>query len=415
MKNYDELRKLAEAAIDETHVPYWFTVEALEKNQGLCATDAEFVVVVSPSKVIELLDAIQELQADRDEWKDSTIAANQNAASEESRRRVMQLERDEYQQAADDMAAGHKVERDGLLQHNNQLVAVVKSHKLEIDELRAKLAALEGQEPVAYGCRSSDGVIRDCVGPDGVMSYETSYNIPLYLAAGAAPPAQPDHLGDANKMVAQPSQYGSQELQDLILAKLTIDDELPEISGDHVFWSLENPKTQDILDLANHHACDAQAMLLAKLAGHEPVALPMDTAPTNGTMVRLLVDFEDNSLEDTDIPVWTVGACYASDSEGDIWQFAGWNWSHDCFTEGHGNPIGWLPMIAAQPAQDVNAELVYGFNRDDLAAVADGLEADYESAVDVGDASVESSTAYAARFIRSALANAKVEPQGDQQ
>lgn len=73
----------------------------------------------------------------------------------------------------------------------------------------------------------------------------------------------------------------------------------------------------------------------------------MDTAPTDGTMIRLLVDFEGNSLEDTDQPVWTIGACYASDSEGDVWQFAGWNWSHDRFTEGHGKPIGWLPMLDA--------------------------------------------------------------------
>lgn len=79
----------------------------------------------------------------------------------------------------------------------------------------------------------------------------------------------------------------------------------------------------------------------------EREALPMDTAPTDGTMIRLLVDFEGNSLEDTDQPVWTIGACYASDSEGDVWQFAGWNWSHDHFTEGHGKPIGWLPMLDA--------------------------------------------------------------------
>lgn len=79
----------------------------------------------------------------------------------------------------------------------------------------------------------------------------------------------------------------------------------------------------------------------------EREALPMDTAPTDGTMIRLLVDFEGNSLEDTDQPVWTIGACYASDSEGDVWQFAGWNWSHDRFTEGHGKPIGWLPMLDA--------------------------------------------------------------------
>jgi chromosome segregation ATPase len=43
----------------------------------------------------KLCAEIELLTADRDEWKDSTISANQNAASEEARRRVMQMERDE--------------------------------------------------------------------------------------------------------------------------------------------------------------------------------------------------------------------------------------------------------------------------------------------------------------------------------
>ncbi len=73
----------------------------------------------------------------------------------------------------------------------------------------------------------------------------------------------------------------------------------------------------------------------------------METAPIDGTMVRLLVEFESGALEDTDQPVWTVGACHAADSTGYVWQFAGWNWTHDCFTEGSGTPIGWLPMIEA--------------------------------------------------------------------
>lgn len=93
-------------------------------------------------------------------------------------------------------------------------------------------------------------------------------------------------------------------------------------------------------------ACYAAA--LSQTAGVvEP--LPMDTAPRDCTMVRLLVNFTDHATEDTAGPAWTIGA-YPSDDESGGWQFAGWCWTHDHFTEGEGTPIGWLPMLAAAPA-----------------------------------------------------------------
>lgn len=80
------------------------------------------------------------------------------------------------------------------------------------------------------------------------------------------------------------------------------------------------------------------------------IALPMETAPRDGTMVRLLVQFDDHATEDTEGPAWTIGACYddnVGEGEGFGWQFAGWCWSHDHFTEGKGVPVGWLPMLGA--------------------------------------------------------------------
>jgi hypothetical protein len=74
---------------------------------------------------------------------------------------------------------------------------------------------------------------------------------------------------------------------------------------------------------------------------------PMDTAPRDGTMLRLLVQFEDHATEDTTEPAPTIGA-YSEGAE--CWQFAGWCWSHDHFTEGKGEPVGWLPMLADVPA-----------------------------------------------------------------
>lgn len=82
----------------------------------------------------------------------------------------------------------------------------------------------------------------------------------------------------------------------------------------------------------------------------EVIALPMDTAPRDGTMVRLLVEFAEHATEDCVGPAWTIGA-NNDDNVGDDervgWQFAGWCWTHDHFTEGRGTPVGWLPMTTA--------------------------------------------------------------------
>lgn len=77
---------------------------------------------------------------------------------------------------------------------------------------------------------------------------------------------------------------------------------------------------------------------------------PMKTAPKDGTIVRLLVDYsgEDacHPLEDATI-THTIGGCTDANTglrEG--FKFAGWSWEQDCFCEGRGKPIGWLPFDA---------------------------------------------------------------------
>lgn len=83
---------------------------------------------------------------------------------------------------------------------------------------------------------------------------------------------------------------------------------------------------------------------------------PMATAPHDGTMVRLLVQFKENATEDTSEPTWTIGACNddnVGEDERIGWQFAGWCWTHDHFTEGKGTPVGWLPMIDSAQAVDL--------------------------------------------------------------
>ncbi|HFK2947307.1 TPA: hypothetical protein ACGY8F_002265 [Stenotrophomonas maltophilia] len=77
---------------------------------------------------------------------------------------------------------------------------------------------------------------------------------------------------------------------------------------------------------------------------------PMNTAPRDGTMVRLLVLFDDHATEDKNGPAWTIGANTFQANGENLWQFAGWCWTHDHFTEGKGTPVGWLPLTGAAQA-----------------------------------------------------------------
>lgn len=77
---------------------------------------------------------------------------------------------------------------------------------------------------------------------------------------------------------------------------------------------------------------------------HDPCWRDMASAPTDGTMVRLLVEFEEHSTEDAD-QAPTIGANNFDNDGENVWRFAGWCWSHDHFTEGKGTPVGWLPML----------------------------------------------------------------------
>lgn len=74
---------------------------------------------------------------------------------------------------------------------------------------------------------------------------------------------------------------------------------------------------------------------------------PIETAPTDGSLLILLVDYSgedaDNALSD-EILSSTVGS-NNFDNDGEYkWNFAGWCWSNDYFTEGHGVPTHWMPM-----------------------------------------------------------------------
>lgn len=83
-------------------------------------------------------------------------------------------------------------------------------------------------------------------------------------------------------------------------------------------------------------------------------ARPMEAAPRDGRILRLLVDYsgEDarHPLDDAS-EAWTIGSNSFDNDGVDEWQFAGWCWSHDHFTEGRGRVIGWLPFHGDEAPQ----------------------------------------------------------------
>ncbi|WP_458068694.1 hypothetical protein [Rhodanobacter sp. BL-MT-08] len=75
------------------------------------------------------------------------------------------------------------------------------------------------------------------------------------------------------------------------------------------------------------------------------LARPIESAPRDGRMLQLLVQFDEHATDDTLGPAWTIGSNSFDENGEDNWQFAGWCWDHDHFTEGKGTPVGWAPMI----------------------------------------------------------------------
>ena len=101
---------------------------------------------------------------------------------------------------------------------------------------------------------------------------------------------------------------------------------------------------------------------------HENMALakPLDTAPKDHTMIWLLVDYSDegrNPLED-EILGWTIGFNGEEHTGISQWQFTGWNWQQDCFTEGFGKVVGWYPLTRPNTIPiPTDADLLAGYGK----------------------------------------------------
>lgn len=107
----------------------------------------------------------------------------------------------------------------------------------------------------------------------------------------------------------------------------------------HELMRIKNRRRHD------ESAITAMQRQLEEALPAEPLKwLAIETAPKDGTLVRLLVEFTDHQIEDTNQPHETIGFNSLENTGFDVWDLAGWNWEMDCFCAGSGKPIGWLPM-----------------------------------------------------------------------
>ncbi|WP_109513569.1 hypothetical protein [Pseudomonas ovata] len=128
---------------------------------------------------------------------------------------------------------------------------------------------------------------------------------------------------------------------------------LNRVQRSPALWEITQ-QGEDLLDQHAHEphdhewTDDGQFLLACTKCGaqqdHAPHWRDPDTAPKNGTMLRLLVEFTDHSTEDDDKAI-TIGHNSRDNTGEDEWQFAGWCWSHDHYTEGKGAVVGWLPLM----------------------------------------------------------------------
>lgn len=87
---------------------------------------------------------------------------------------------------------------------------------------------------------------------------------------------------------------------------------------------------------------------------------PIAEAPTDGTLLLLLVDYRDEqigrALED-ELFGRTIGFNNLDNDGEDAWKFAGWCWEHDHFVEGKGKPVAFAsltesPKLTDEPDED---------------------------------------------------------------
>lgn len=80
--------------------------------------------------------------------------------------------------------------------------------------------------------------------------------------------------------------------------------------------------------------------------------LGMNTAPTDGTAILLLIEDGEHPFDEEGANV-TIGS-YGVEGGPQVdptWHFAGWSWEHDCYCRGSGVPLGWMPLPGVDMTQ----------------------------------------------------------------
>lgn len=98
---------------------------------------------------------------------------------------------------------------------------------------------------------------------------------------------------------------------------------------------------------------------------------PIETAPKDDTLVLLLLardDAFDNGIEsEADHLPRTIGHNNFEHDGIDKWQFSGWNWENDYYTEGLGTPTHWMPT----PAPPINSPAPSATDPNNAAVILD--------------------------------------------
>lgn len=105
-----------------------------------------------------------------------------------------------------------------------------------------------------------------------------------------------------------------------------------------------DPKAErpaDVVQAAIEFALSTdRAPAVSEEAGWQPI----ETAPRDGTILELVVDCSvgDHPLNDATLSC-TIGFNNFDNDDEDDWNFAGWCWTHDHFTDGKGRVVAWRP------------------------------------------------------------------------
>lgn len=129
--------------------------------------------------------------------------------------------------------------------------------------------------------------------------------------------------------------------------------------------TLARDEVTKLLEAAERGQCYASAETLAALCHdwleRESVTWRAPTeAPRDGTILRLRIQPDRDShtsFEDSGSPYETIGFNNLSNTGEDRWQFAGWDWQHDCIVKGHGVVIGWMPFYGSPASEESTAVL----------------------------------------------------------